>query len=452
MPHRRRPRPDIAVLVDGAVGDRVVVYGSLPPAGADLDIVARAPEHHDLTVALAAAGFRRHGVDWIRFTHAAADAVEVTAVRAWGLTSAAEDALFTEAVLLPGHRHLSRPAPHHVLLLLADRVARQGVLTPGDRARLDAALVEDPDAWEEAANTAVDWRVASGLSLLRSHHHGQPTTLSRRAAAAMEAIGSGATTTAMSTVALRGWLAAAAGPPRERGGIVALSGLDGSGKSSQADALVSALDSIGRPAAVEWARLAYDPTLDRLAAPIKRLLGRGRDPDEQTGAGGSTRIAEDTGEATPRHVVVDLLWAIIVALVDTRAHRARVRPHLRAGRVVICDRYVLDSTVHLAERFSGWPLRTAVGLTRTLSPRPLRAWYLRVPPETAYDRKPQEFAVPRLRRHATLYDSFHDELGVVRLDGTRARQELSTEIGHEVWSALAERGRWPLLRRLLRRR
>src|SRR6185295_14636664 len=95
---------------------------------------------------------------------------------------------------------LVRPAPHHALLILA----RLG-MTKKRLGRLERALAEDPDALEKARLLAADWRV--DLRRLRIR------LISR--------------------------------PRRRRRVVIALSGIDGSGKSSQANAAEDALDRLG---------------------------------------------------------------------------------------------------------------------------------------------------------------------------------------------------------------
>jgi len=68
---RRRPRGqrggqacsfvNAAELIDTVVAGRVLVYGSLPPDGRDLDLLVREPEERAIGEALPEAGFVRRG-------------------------------------------------------------------------------------------------------------------------------------------------------------------------------------------------------------------------------------------------------------------------------------------------------------------------------------------------------------------------------------------------------
>ncbi len=71
-----------------------------------------------------------------------------------------------------------------------------------------------------------------------------------------------------------------------------------------------------------------------------------------------------------------------------------------------------------AGRFSlaGW-------LLRVLSPSPVLAFFLDVPPETALERKQDQWNVDELGLHGELYREEAARLGVTRLDGAKPKEE-----------------------------
>ncbi len=111
--------------------------------------------------------------------------------------------------------------------------------------------------------------------------------------------------------------------------------------------------------------------------------------------------------------------------------------HARHGRVVIYDRYALDSTVQLRFRY-GAAGRFAVqrGLIRLLAPKPVAAFYLEIPAETSLGRKDDRWTLTDLEKQASLYGAEYGQSAVVRLDGLRPREELAAEIAEAVWRAL----------------
>jgi thymidylate kinase len=224
-----------------------------------------------------------------------------------------------------------------------------------------------------------------------------------------------------------------------RGHVVALSGLDGAGKSSQARALRETLERLGYETVVVWTPLGANPFVERVSLAARRLLHLlswlgplGRLERRLSEEGGS--LVARPGQAAPRGRFHHLLaggWATFLALVNAASQRRSALRHVRRGRIVVFDRYTLDSIVRL--RFLHGGTRRFQGrLIRRLSPAPLCSFLLDVPPETALARKRDEWDLAALRRQAALYREEHGRLAVVRLDGERPREELCAEIAQEI--------------------
>ena len=150
--------------------------------------------------------------------------------------------------------------------------------------------------------------------------------------------------------------------------MVALSGVDGSGKSTQARLLAEALWALGHETVIEWSRITFESSLQRIARPVKALLrlgrreamparaGTGRAGTGGAGASDPHEDASDPHEGAAdararslrqRSRLIGGVWAGIVATANARTLRKASRRHLRAGRIVVRDRYVLDSVVQL---------------------------------------------------------------------------------------------------------
>lgn len=405
-------------LVDDSVARRVLVYGTLPPAGRDLDVLVHDEDMQHLESALAADGYvARDGV-WARFGGDPAS-VDVTPASDWGLTERELDALFADGVPLDGCAHVVRPSAHHELLVLARRAA-VGALTPLRRVRTDTYGGETIGL---ARRHAPAWGVAVELEELLQ-------------------VGRPALRTAPPLVAaeLRRRILRA-----RRGVVVSFSGLDGAGKSGQAAALRDALRVVGVDAHVEWLPFGQNASIERMSAvarSVLRLLRRfGRGPtkvERRVAAGeslfatpGSTRSRGAKGEA------VLFLWTTAVALANALHQRRVATTQAALGRLVIFDRYTVDSIVRLRYLY-GHERRFAFQslLIRAVSPRPLRSYFLDVAPETALARKDDRWSLGDLRRQAELYREESARHGVVRLDGERPADELAAEVAAEVWSAL----------------
>jgi len=237
-------------LIDRALGSRTLVYGSLPPEGRDLDLLVRPAEKAQIEDLLLAAGFLRRGESWARFAQCTVELVDLTPAAAWQLPADELDALFDEAWPLDGFVNLARPAPHHLLLILARRTADEGGRLDGRRrVVIRGALDEDPDAWERAYNRAPAWSAERPLERLHE--------LERQPVANVDAGDGGRPLRRTS-----------------RGAVIAFSGLDGAGKSTQALALRDTLDRLGYDATIVWTRIIWDDALWRIALPIKAALER----------------------------------------------------------------------------------------------------------------------------------------------------------------------------------
>ena len=423
-----------AELVDRALDRRALVFGSVPPGGRDLDLLVEPAEQAPLERALEAAGFERRGPTWARFRGCGVEPIDVVPLARWALPRPAEDSLLAEAVPVQGYLRLVRPSARHALLVLARRTARDGQLDEKRRRRVDAALAEDHDAWAGAAMEAPAWGAAAALRLLRRFHRSgaTPRRGDRAGAVAEELIAAGASA---GSARARAWRIVA---PRPRWGrLIALSGLDGSGKSSQAAALAHTLRRLGHDQVVVWNRLGYGRSLDVVAAPVKAALRRVRPGAALPGSEPGRSQGDPARELRRRSALLTGGWSAVVAMANASAHLRATLPHLSRGRVVICDRFVLDSVVHLRFMYArGAELPAHAVLIRRLSPTPTRAYFLDVDPGTAFSRK-GEYDPERLDALARPYRGAARDLGVRRLDGERTREDLCAEIGADAWRALS---------------
>jgi thymidylate kinase len=443
-------------LIDALVEDRVLVYGSPPPDGRDLDLLVREPEARAIDAGLASAGFDRREREWVRFASGSAEIVELTTAASWQLPSDELDRLFGDAREIEGLHNLVRPSAHHTLLILARRLADgDGLLNDKLRGRLERALVEDPQAWASARQQADSWRARTALEALEeTSRTGARMPRARRAAALRERTsdrraGPGTSPAGRLRVAARGL------PRPHRGAVVALSGLDGAGKSSQAIALRDTLERLGYDATVVRTRISWDDALWKMARPLKRLLAppltllaallpvpparerpvaRERQDGEGETTASQTLPAQDAvtrvREASP--LLTDL-WTLVITIANASSQWKLMHRHLLRGGVVICDRYTLDSIVELRYTYGRErSLRATRAALSRLYPRPLRAYLLDVRPQTALERK-GEWGIEWLAAHRDLYLEERGRLGVRLLDGEQTQADLCAEVARDVW-------------------
>lgn len=411
----------LAEELDRQLDHPVLVTGQRVPSGADLELVVLDDQgERAVSVALESLGLARRGDTWARFRDCGADVTTVTRLDRWpgGCPVGEPERLLVQSSPLSGRERLRALALPDELLVLAMRFGRdQRPASAAARARLHRLLVADPSGWVTAAERASHWRAEAAVRLARDAYDG-----------AHELTGGE-----------RRQLAAEAGPPlRPASGVVALSGLDGAGKSTQAHALAATLWKLGHDASVEWTRLSLDSRLDRIAAPVKSLLSlRSRPTGTDPGDAAAARADESARRLRGRSPVVNSAWTSVVATVNGTSQRRTTVAQLEAGRVVIRDRYVLDSVVQLHSAYgSGQDVSRQARIVERLSPPPLAAFYLQVSPETAYRRKPEEYTVDELAAHAACYEREADRLGVRRINADRPSAELAAELAATVWAFL----------------
>lgn len=227
--------------------------------------------------------------------------------------------------------------------------------------------------------------------------------------------------------------------------VVAISGLDGAGKTTQGEALVAALQAAGVPAVMQWHRISANRSLLWLTAPLRltvRLLMRLRsgkpvptmDPDDPFFVAPEHQATRQLRERLP---LLSSAWVTVVAVLHALSVRRDTVRETRRGRLVVRDRYLLDALVHLEDKYAGvHGVRLQARLIRALTPRPIAAFYLDVSADEAWRRKPEEFSRDELDRQRQGYLKMAGNLRVRVLDGERPAGELSDVIAQEVLAAL----------------
>jgi hypothetical protein len=164
---------EIAQKIDARLANGVLVFGSLPPRGRDLDLLARPPEHAIVAATLLEAGYSQREIQWACFRGGEVCAVELVPAERWHLPPRELGALFGEAEPLDGLPRFLVPAPHHLLLIAARRQLRvRGPLTDSSRQRLEEALSRDPQAWRIAWDRAPLWNARAALGVLARLYSG----------------------------------------------------------------------------------------------------------------------------------------------------------------------------------------------------------------------------------------------------------------------------------------
>lgn len=227
--------------------------------------------------------------------------------------------------------------------------------------------------------------------------------------------------------------------------VIAVSGVDGAGKSTQIELLAQRLRAAGQAPHVFWFRPGYSDEMNALRSLARRLRP------------GALPRAGAAREATFARPGVRKTW-VVAALGDTLLqYAAKVRALSLAGRAVICDRYLADGAMDLALRFPELeaPLRPAWAAVRRLAPRPDVSLFLALPLDQAAQRlatKDEPFPDPpalRATRHARYTGLAAQGAFDVLIDAAPAPEVVAEAVWAAVEPAL-HRGRRRGLRRAVR--
>jgi thymidylate kinase len=131
--------------------------------------------------------------------------------------------------------------------------------------------------------------------------------------------------------------------------LIALSGLDGTGKSTQVNRLRDQLVKAGYPVETFWYRPGYSGFANRARARLRRIA---------PGALPRTEDAREVREAVFRRRTVQIAWSTFALFDMFLAYAVGVRWRQRGGTVVIADRWTNDAVVDLELRFSDLRVRS----------------------------------------------------------------------------------------------
>jgi thymidylate kinase len=214
--------------------------------------------------------------------------------------------------------------------------------------------------------------------------------------------------------------------------LIVLMGLDGSGKSTQAERASEWLASRGIPTEVVWMR--GESYLTRPVIRIGKALLRAPRENKR---GGGIESGEDYGQyvdgkqAMFKNRFLRAVWRMLTITDLYITFRLSFRSVGRDTRVVILDRYVYDSLIDIDSAFGSGgteAVRMLDSLLLRLFPRPDMVFLLEISPEEAMKRKDDIPSIVYLEERYDMYLKFAEITGAIRVDATASIEQVQSAI------------------------
>ena len=210
-----------------------------------------------------------------------------------------------------------------------------------------------------------------------------------------------------------------------RGKLIIFSGLDGAGKSTQIEILMDYLNNRGRLPKFIWTRGGYTTLFISLKNLLRKLMGERIPPPGRN----------EKRERVMRSKKVQKFWLIIALLDLLRVYAFQIRFWLWSGKMVICDRYLIDTLIDFKINFKNQEVERwfLYKLLLWASPRPDVCFLMLIPVEEAIKRSGQKDepfpdSPEILDKRLSMYKELSDDKNWTILDGLKCREELSFKI------------------------
>lgn len=209
------------------------------------------------------------------------------------------------------------------------------------------------------------------------------------------------------------------------GQLIVFSGIDGAGKSTQIESLIASLRKRGRSPIYLWTRGGYTNLFNKLKIVFRKVLSKSAPPPGRN-------IRRDR---VMSYKWIQLVWLTVALLDLLRVYVIKIHFLLWSGKIVICDRYLIDTLIDFKINFKNQNVERwfLYKLLLWASPQPDVSFLMLIPVEESIKRSGQkdepfpdspEILTKRLNKYQKL---LNDKNWIV-LDGLKSREELTFEI------------------------
>jgi thymidylate kinase len=222
--------------------------------------------------------------------------------------------------------------------------------------------------------------------------------------------------------------------------LIVRMGLDGSGKTTQAELVGGQLRARGVSAEVVWMRGESYLTLPLLKIG-KAMLRAPKEAKRGEGirAGGDYEEYVRSKQSLFGNGLFRAVWRTLTVLDLYLSVRIAFSKLSRDTKVILLDRYVYDTLIDIDSAFGA----KGAELDRLLAsplvrwfPQPDKVILIEISPEEAIGRKDDIPSIEYLRERHGLYDRVAAALGAARVEGTKSIEEVNVEVTSEIEGVL----------------
>jgi len=219
-----------------------------------------------------------------------------------------------------------------------------------------------------------------------------------------------------------------------KGYLIVFCGIDGSGKTTQAQLLIDALREKGFPASYVWAR--WEQVL------VKPFTGKWKSAIGQETGHSDGRAKENKQK---KHKLLSnpvLRWLWLGAFFIDYGFQIlfKVRVSLIRKKLIVSDRMFYDSVIDQAVNLGSkrdWLLdNLSSQWMKTIFPEPDVVMYIDCPGEIAFERKDDAPDVEYLTDRRVLYKQLAEKYGWVEIDGTRSVDDIAAQVKDIIYQKL----------------